>query len=440
MTDLPNFVRDRLRAEAAGTDHPDADMLTAFSEKLLREPERAWLLEHLAHCSQCREVLALAMPPVEAQGTVAPAAGSWLGWPVLRWASLAACLVVVSGAVLFYQDRSHQEQSHTAPYVAMRSDSDVTQPASVPPIAGPEEGESKRQEGLHSRANLQVEEQAPAKVATGPAIAAGEPAERKSLDRATALRDAGVGKAQQYGTLTKATPAVNTRADVRADNFPGGRLGAKDELAASNELGAKTVPAASPSSPAERLAGGVSSGTEDMASGAIEAQPESGNVSASPGKAKAAPAAAAMQQAVPAASPVNGFAKKELSVDTKPVASAAGARWTLSGKGQLQRSIDGGKTWEPIPVVENVTFRALSASGSEIWVGGLGGVLYRSSDAGTHWTQVRPAEGDVKLTGDIISVRFADPQHGQLTTSTGETWTTTDQGRTWHKSGQGTFE
>ena len=101
MEPLSNLVRDRLKA-AQGGDHPDADLLTAFAEQVLPERERSRLLLHLSRCAHCRDVLALALPPV----TSTPAAldtarrGSWFSWPVLRWGAAFACVVIVGSAVL----------------------------------------------------------------------------------------------------------------------------------------------------------------------------------------------------------------------------------------------------------------------------------------------------------------------------------------------------
>ena len=108
-------------------------------------------------------------------------------------------------------------------------------------------------------------------------------------------------------------------------------------------------------------------------------------------------------------------------------------RWTLSADGVLQRSFDSGKTWQTIPVANNVVFRALAANDSDIWVGGAAGALYHSSDAGQHWLRVYPAADGQSLTADIVTVEFSDAQHGKLTTSTHETWITSDAGETWQK-------
>ncbi len=108
-------------------------------------------------------------------------------------------------------------------------------------------------------------------------------------------------------------------------------------------------------------------------------------------------------------------------------------RWTLSSDGTLQRSLDSGRTWQTIPVSSHTIFRALYAAGFDIWVGGAAGSLFHSSDAGQHWTQVRPVANGEALKDDIIGVEFRDALHGKLTSSIQETWITTDAGQTWQK-------
>ena len=84
-------------------------------------------------------------------------------------------------------------------------------------------------------------------------------------------------------------------------------------------------------------------------------------------------------------------------------------------------------------VADNTIFRALAANRLEIWVGGAAGELFHSSDAGQHWTQVRPVANGEALADDIIGVEFADTLHGKVTTSVQEIWITADAGQTWQK-------
>jgi photosystem II stability/assembly factor-like uncharacterized protein len=138
--------------------------------------------------------------------------------------------------------------------------------------------------------------------------------------------------------------------------------------------------------------------------------------------------------------------------------------WKLDSGGRLQRSSDQGKTWRAVDVTANpglyaaslavaaetssarakdaekarkvpasLTFRALVVTGSDVWVGGSGGALYHSADAGNLWTRIVPVASGRTLTADVVSLEFSDPQHGKLSTSTSEVWITADAGQTWQK-------
>ena len=100
----------------------------------------------------------------------------------------------------------------------------------------------------------------------------------------------------------------------------------------------------------------------------------------------------------------------------------------------MQRSLDSGRTWQTVPVASHLIFRALSANGLDIWVGGEAGALFHSPDAGQQWTQVRPdSQWSKRFADDIIGVEFRDALHGKLTSSNREIWMTSDAGQTWQK-------
>lgn len=108
-------------------------------------------------------------------------------------------------------------------------------------------------------------------------------------------------------------------------------------------------------------------------------------------------------------------------------------RWTVTSEGMLQRSLDLGRSWQTVEVASQASFRALAASGKDIWVGGSKGALYHSTDAGQHWAQVQPVAAGQALSDDIVGVEFLDPLHGKLTTASKEIWTTEDGGQIWLK-------
>jgi hypothetical protein len=123
----------------------------------------------------------------------------------------------------------------------------------------------------------------------------------------------------------------------------------------------------------------------------------------------------------------------------------ASPRWLVTPEGTLQRTFDGGKKWEtvdpsadpssPIGAGQQAPsgFRAVSASGLEVWVGGVSGVLYHTSDGGSHWTRVIPSVAGVALSAEIVKIEFSGAQRGSVSTFNAEYWTTSDGGQTWQK-------
>src|SRR5215471_11256130 len=111
MPEFSNVVRQRLASSErmkvpAGT-HPDADTLTAYAEQILTGRERSQVLAHLCTCAECREVVALSLPELEAS-IPAVAATPVLGTRRFVWkwrssfglAASAAALAVVTLVVI----------------------------------------------------------------------------------------------------------------------------------------------------------------------------------------------------------------------------------------------------------------------------------------------------------------------------------------------------
>jgi hypothetical protein len=105
MQNVPNIVRDRLKAATPAVNHPDADVLTAFTERSLPALERSTVLEHLARCRDCRDIVALALPASEPLPATAPySPRAWLTWPALRWGCVAAGIIAIASfGALQYQ-------------------------------------------------------------------------------------------------------------------------------------------------------------------------------------------------------------------------------------------------------------------------------------------------------------------------------------------------
>jgi hypothetical protein len=444
MQQLPKIVKERL-ATPGLSGHPDADMLTAFAEQSLPGSDRVLIMEHIARCGDCREVLALALPEMEE--AVAPVTWQrpWFSMPVLRWGAIAAaCVVLVSVGVVRYRQGSPQ----------------MTAEVKIP-----------KESTFNTASNTSNEPAIPSTKSEippppNPASIAGadKPSPMTSLSRPgdTAAR-ADVNTVREKTNSDALVASVSALAGSASKNEP------QQPTADASSFAARVRPVAPASTQTETLKAAnaspaalpeqsqlASQQTENVEQ--TEQQANSSEVRTVVGKAKAPIAAPAM------GSPGLARSSAPFSMTPATEASAPGPRWTITSAGGLQRSYDEGKTWQDVSVTANpvsakVTLqaepsalsaqnvpqlkkqkdsvaspiiRAISASSSEIWAGAAGGVVYHSSDAGNHWTSIIPSDNGVLLTGDIVSLQFSDASHGKITTSTSEIWTTTD-GQHWSK-------
>src|SRR5258708_1860864 len=107
MGGISNTLRQRLASRPAPQVHPEADMLAAYVEQALPAAERDQIVRHLADCAECREVAALSFP-MQPDTQTAPRlpAGRSLWWIGLRWASLAATVVIVAALAIKHRWRN----------------------------------------------------------------------------------------------------------------------------------------------------------------------------------------------------------------------------------------------------------------------------------------------------------------------------------------------
>lgn len=451
MEQPPKIVQQRLRETQKPGIHPDPDLLAAFAEKSLNDGERAQVLQHLADCADCREVVSLATPEIKTAPSPSATIPPWLSWPMLRWGALAACVVVVGAAVTLHYDRRRSvepyltEQGPAAPAAA--PETEVPQQPNqklAAKIAPPSPLQSDRDFGTTAgklakqrEKNAEIGALAGTQVPVPPELLADQNENtprftNNGLASSNALKSADK-PSLPAGRLVAAAPvpAPSVKTIVaEPDATRAQKVNRDDALdsAARTTTESETVAAAAPmAQTAERKAKDESNkkglNEEELNKEAPRREVQDARV--------AAPGAASL-----------GDRKRDSSAGQKMQASGGYAevsgvggnpapRWTLSAGGVLQHSFDSGKTWQSIPVASNVVFRALAANDSDIWVGGAAGALYHSSDAGQHWIQVKPVADGKPLTADITAVEFSDTQHGRLITANREIWITDDAGDTW---------
>jgi Photosynthesis system II assembly factor YCF48/Putative zinc-finger len=468
MQDVPKIVLKRLQETSAAGTHPDADLLTAFAEQSLAEPERVRVMEHLARCSDCREVLALALPAMElvavaaaaAAASSTPARSRWFTWPVLRWGVAAAGIIAMASIGIVQYRQWHKSDTLVS---SLASPNETTAAPQALPQSPPssESQESVRQAEKEKQAEIEKQAREQNWALSNRADNSAEnmlvhptnPAAPAARAMRAAPSGTSAGGSIRSGSPGGAAPRVAPSAPRNTFAVAGGSKGATPQAAAK--------PAASPS--AAQSAEASSSQTVEV----VESQAAPHTPTA---KAQASDQLDEKQKELQSQSD----SSKSLSVlEGKDVAAARVAsgtqripRWSISADGGLQRSFDDGKTWLDVNVNSelvsgrskaasnagnpseqdslmkkkvqaqpspSLVFRAVSAQGAEVWAGGSAAILYHSADYGAHWTRVLPFSSGAALSGDITSIEFSDPQHGRIITSAGEVWITADDGQSWRR-------
>jgi hypothetical protein len=439
MSEIPKIVRQRLQqADNASVPHPDANVLTAFAESSLRPAERTAVLDHLSHCAECREVLAFALPAMEAGQAVVPVPRrSRLSWPTLRWAFVSAGIVALSvfGFVEYgHRDDSLKVAKNSSPPAAIHGDQSMAAPA-VRDERRANEERSQRTAAV-SATREKDRHESPQETELAKDVRA--PAVHGSL--AHGPRQTNQFQQQNANTFqipARAQNAPETKQELRPPTAPGSS-GAGEMVEVQSESAQLDVQS--------RATDSVVAANKPAAQ-PVSPSASDGEVS----RAKSAPAAAPAQ-APPSALKTQGRTFQALGLMTPA--------WTVNS-GRLQRSLDQGQSWQDVNVMASAdtrasmelatasskagkrkdkkaistapVFRAVAAYGADVWAGGTAASLYHSSDAGAHWARVVPASESATLSGDILSLEFADAQNGRISTSTGEVWTTADSGQSWKK-------
>jgi hypothetical protein len=438
MEKLPNIVRERLKVPAGG-DHPDADLLTAFAERALSERERSSVLTHLSRCADCRDVVALAVPPATGPASLDTARPvSWFQWRVLRWGAAVACVAIVGSAVLL---RRATMTPQSASIAVVREEPQAEQFAYERSARLADTSPSRQmKESIPSAMRAETDKDAgrirdrALKAVVSPKLPAAAPPPAQAfsvLDEKKPVVGGALGAGAASGTFIDGTKKHGAEGWAAASAPP---IAEKKEPAPESRaatdlsvLGKSTktvqVQSAAPpaSTPAPTLNNELSADKSEAIGKAKVA------IGAMPGLVESESYSVAQNQATRSEETV---AQK---MDRSKLRRSLVSRWTISSDGQLQHSIDAGQTWQPVTVAEKASFRALSANGPDIWVGGAAGLLYHSRDSGFSWTQVKPSSAGTNLSADISAIEFTDILHGKITTANGENWATEDAGQAWRK-------
>ena len=437
MFEIPKIVRERLNQPGtASSKHPDANLLAAFGEGCLTGPERTTVLDHLSFCADCREVVALALPPVESlQPALQFFSGRKLTWPILRWGFTSAGVLALAlfGFVEYGHHADSVRMAKNSPPAAAMQVRDEPVPAA--PARDGMRANEERSQGAATATATPEKDRTETSARTDLAKTFSAPAVRGPLAHGPRQTD----QFQQQNAQRLQSPArLQIVPETKQAVTPPIGTGISSEMV---EVQSESAQLDAQSPAADSLV--ATNKPQPVPSGASD-----GEVS----RAKSAPAAVAAQ-AAPAALEMQGRTFQALNLITPT--------WMVNS-GRLQRSSDQGQSWQDVNVTASVdtgaslevaiasnkaartrkdkkgisaapVFRAVAANGPDVWAGGNAAALYHSFDAGAHWARVIPSSDSGTLSGDILRLEFPDAQNGRISTSTGEVWTTADSGRSWKK-------
>jgi hypothetical protein len=405
MTEIPKIVYERLRAAlpqagSLGAAHPDANVLTAFAEQALSAVESDGVLNHLALCQDCREILILALPAADEAVSARIAAHtesdraariltkkkderSWLTMltrPSMRWAALAAGVVVAASVLLVHPGKLNQP---ILPSVNQQAAGTTAVPAPSSPVASlsADQGVSRTE------------------VVDNPRPSSGLLLSKKqSPNKAKTERDLPSFYQAKSGML----PADNQGTPGLAERSPSASL--------------------------------VTGSTATVAEASAEGSPMARND------------ATAIERAKPAVQPteanelqtgqvVTGLSSARADAPASP-ALARNISWTILA-GTLRRSSDNGQNWQNALHADHPLL-CYASYGQQVWAGGQAGTIFHSVNGGVTWVQVMPSVKDQILGSDISRIEILGDVKGTETivvsTSNNERWTSVDSGNTWRKN------
>ena len=408
MSQIPESVRRRLQAQQPG-EHPDADLLTAFSEHTLGGAERNRVLAHLGGCASCREVVALALPQEDpSRPALAPEGGGWFRWSLVRWIAAGAAAVVVAAAVITQIPLRQPAEPEVAPPPSLSAD----KPAAI------EEKETKTTPGVSNEVATPTKKAKPVEKAERPATPS---VNERTLDG----KPGGVPPVveQPVPVAKQNAPVMQAENTVAHRNPPEERADAKDKDVVNAKPSLADAAITKPEA-VFGVAGGAAPASRRRVAAATASAPAAAKTAA-----EAAPPPPPPPQAVQEMRKSDSAAKMVMrNAANLPIAPP---RWRISSTGKVESTRDG-KTWEAIEIDPAVTFRAISANGTDVWAGGTAGALFHTTD-GRAWQRVKVGTEGMWVYEAIVSVDFFAPGQGIVTTEHHAQWVTADGGRTWER-------
>lgn len=366
----------------------DPELLAAYYDRSLVQPERDRLEAHFADCARCQMQLVAIARAGEAGSTdirsgVRPHfAVSWLQQ---RWriaipalAAAAALLIVVramrSSDDEFRRDHLIAMAKHEAPLadLAARAPAAASPPAVASAPAAPSSSELAMNE---------VKPAAPRMPEHREELASEYRA--KSVDRAGAIASGKLAKSFAVAGAASAPAVKAESAEVPAER-PRAELQMSESAAGLRDQQAQQTT----NPPAVGAYGGAASAVAGLAMSAPAAAPEPLVTISPPGRT---------------------------------------STWMIGKRGMILMRDAAGKTHPQHSGVETDLTAGAAPSPTVCWIVGRDGTILRTTDGET-WTKIASP-----TDADLTSVAADSAQHAAVTTATGQNFATTDGGTSWHR-------
>ena len=429
---IPKSARDLLAKQTA-EEHPSADLLNGYVEQSLTAGDKTLVMDHLAGCEECREVVFLVAGVAQEHASAvaaASSAGVGAGWrrsTVMwwKWAAPALAAVIVAAAVLIEHDRTQPKVLPVAREVAA-----VSQPAqpSTPETKGdvsdlvvfPSRDEKKAASPA-KKAELTIKAETSAK----------DRLDRNKLDEAARRQEPSQTQtrywAMQQSQMTKPQGAPSAAAVGGAMQSQPRPSAATVTDGGSQPQGQALPAKAPPTSQTVEVTSAaplVQADNADLSTNFAANTPNGGNDLTYNQKP-----AAALKSGI-ASSGESASSLNKVVAAHKPV--PPNAQWRITAEGHLERAFSGGD-WRRVLAEQPLAFRVVSVVGNDVWAGANDGALFHSTDRGLTWSRISLSAGNQPERGAIVTIRFDSILQGSLTTESGVTWSTSDGGQSWQK-------
>jgi len=429
---LARHVRRAVPGEEGGAC-PDANLLAAYQEHALSAEEAAFCREHFTGCARCREILAAledseGIPAEEPARVAAPAPGrreekKKTGRP-LWWMAPAGALA--AAMMLWMVTREEKEAVKTGTTDVQVAENRPQAPpperaAAPAPAAPAEQRAAERLDVTRGPAKAQTGEKSLDKDAGVVGFISGNVAEPPVLQK-----DALVAAKKKAGGLEKrAAGELSDKGDAFAD---------ASAVRSRNEEKGVTKEEAAPGAAGGAL-GMVSSMPAPAAAAPVAKQQEKFAVADAENKIQlkeeAAAGAVALQREKVARDDVgqrtNALEQKMLPAVVVIAAPGGRVQWRAGALGRIERSMDGGQSWELQASGVRAELLAGAAPGGEVcWVVGRQGTILLTTD-GRNWRKI-----SAPAAVDFVGISASDARKATVWGArAGERYSTADGGGHW---------